>query len=386
MKTLKLDADIGYQTRSTVWGREIGPDSVDAFLADCAPGERVKIEINSAGGYVIPGMAMANSIKNSQAHVVAHVTGLAASMASVIMCACDEIQVEEGAFVMIHNPWGWAEGDAEELRKEAEVLDTLKAGTMAFYRGKFPDKTAEEISAMMDVETWMTGDAALKAGLKCVVIPATVRAAASATRHRFASIPEAARKFLDVRDEPPAPPPAQSAADGVSSRSPEGGASSAADGLAPSPEGGASSDPADPAPESAAAEAPAPDAAWESRLARLQAAKDRELAEMSAKYKADVADMKARHEAALADLQNQLQAKAQELESAKAEASSLASKLGNAEHALAQTREQLEAEIAQHRKLASAALQQPAKGAPAGTLAAWTAAMHERTLERRGKK
>ena len=382
MKILKLDADIGYQTRSTAWGREIGPDVVDSFLAAAVPGERVKIEINSAGGYVIPGMAIANSIKNSPAHVVAHVTGLAASMASVIMCACDEIQVEEGAFVMIHNPWGWAEGDAEELRKEAEVLDTMKAGIMAFYRGKFPDKTAEEISAMMDAETWMTGDAALEAGLKCVVIPATVRAAASATRHKFASIPEAARKFLDVRDEPPAPPPAQSAADGFSSLSPEGGASSAADGLAPSPEGGASSDPApesaaaeapapESAPESAAAEAPAPDAAWEARLAGLQAAKDREIAALAAERNS---------------LKSQLDESQKALASAQAEASSFRAKVEEAEHALAQAREQLEAEIAQHRKLASAALQQPAKGAPAGTLAAWTAAMHERTLERRGKK
>ena len=207
-----------------------------------------------------------------------------------------------------------------------------------------------------------------KAGLKCVVIPATVRAAASATRHKFASIPEAARKFLDVRDEPPAPPPAQSAAYGVYSVSPEGGTSSAADGLAPSPEGGASSDPA---PESAAAEAPAPDAAWELRLAGLQAAKDREIAALAAERNS---------------LKSQLDESQKALASAQAEASSFRAKVEEAEHALAQAREQLEAEIAQHRKLASAALQQPAKGAPAGTLAAWTAAMHERTLERRGKK
>lgn len=331
MKTLKLDADIGYQTTDTWWGREIGPDAVDAFLADCAPGERVKIEINSAGGYVIPGMAMANSIKNSQAHVVAHVTGLAASMASVIMCACDEIQVEEGAFVMVHNPWGWAEGEADELRKEAEVLDTMKAGIMAFYRGKFPEKTAEEISAMMDAETWMTGDAALKAGLKCVVIPATVRAAASATRHKFASIPTAARKFLDVREKP-----APSAADEVSSFPSEGGASSGS----VAPEIAASDPPA----KGAEAETQADDSAWEARLAGLQAAKDREIAALAA---------------ARDSLKSQLDESQKALASAQAEASSFRAKVEEAEHALAQAREQLEAEIAQHRKLASAALQQP---------------------------
>ena len=91
MKTLKLDCEIGYRTSDGAWYRTIGPDSVSDFLATCAPGERVKIEINSPGGAVIPGMAMANSIKNSQAHVVAHITGIAASMASVIACACHEV-------------------------------------------------------------------------------------------------------------------------------------------------------------------------------------------------------------------------------------------------------------------------------------------------------
>ena len=150
MKILKLDAEIGNRTAENWWGRTIGPEAVTDFLAEAQPGERVKIEINSPGGLIVPGLAMANSIKNSKAHVVAHVTGLAASMASVIMCACDEIQLEEGSFVMMHNPWSWAEGDAEELRHEAGVLDTMKAAIMGFYRGKFAEKTDEEISGIMD--------------------------------------------------------------------------------------------------------------------------------------------------------------------------------------------------------------------------------------------
>jgi hypothetical protein len=53
MKTLKLDCEIGYRTGDGAWYRTIGPDSVSDFLATCAPGERVKIEINSPGGAVI---------------------------------------------------------------------------------------------------------------------------------------------------------------------------------------------------------------------------------------------------------------------------------------------------------------------------------------------
>ena len=389
MKTFKLDCDIGYETGDTWWGRQVGPDAVSDFLAGCNPGERVTIEINSAGGLCIPGFAIANSIKNSQAHVVAHVVGLAASMASVVMCACDEIQLEEGSFVMIHNPWSWAEGDAEELRKEAEVLDTMKAGIMAFYRAKFPGKSDEEISGLMDAETWMTGTDALRAGLKCVVIPTTARAAASATRHHFAKIPALAARFIDVKDRPPetAPnagnPAEEQPVEEIISAASEASASSSPTpsdvGEPHSPEKGDSSpttpagDHSDDGGAGVAAASPqqeesalAHERAWEARLAGLQAAKDKELAEMSAKYKADIADMKARHEAAVADLQNQLQAKAQELESAKAEASSLTERLGTADAALADVRKQLADEIEQHRKLAGAALHQPTNDGATG--------------------
>lgn len=388
MKTLKLDAEIGYATENAWWGRTIGPDAVTDFLADAAPGERVKIEINSPGGYVIPGLAMANSIKNSKAHVVAHVTGIAASMASVIMCACDEIQLEEGSFVMMHNPWEWAEGDADAMRHVAEKLDTMKAAIMAFYRGKFGDKTEEEISGIMDAETWMTGTDALRAGLKCVVIPTTVQAAACATRHHFAHMPESAARFLAVKDEPP-PPPAEPKGEGAEEVE--------APAEPNSPEKGESADspkPASPASEPSA-QAAAPDAQWEARLAGLQAAKDKELAEMSAKYKGDLAELKERHEAALAELRaekdsisNQLDESQKALAYAQAEVSSYKAKVEEGEKALADLREQLDAEIAQHRKLASAALKQPVNdgAAAVGTLSHWQSAMHERTLARRTPK
>ena len=356
MKTLKLDAEIGYATENAWWGRTIGPDAVTDFLADAAPGERVKIEINSPGGLIVPGLAMANSIKNSKAHVVAHVTGIAASMASVVMCACDEIQLEEGSFVMMHNPWSWAEGDADAMRHEAEVLDKMKAAIMAFYRGKFGDKTDEEISGIMDAETWMTGTDALRAGLKCVVIPTTVQAAACATRHHFAHMPEAAARFLAVKDEPP---PAEPKGEGVEAPAEATASVQQQDGA--------------PAEGSVIADTIGDQSAeeWQARLAGLQAAKDRELAEMSAKYKGDLAEMKARHEAALEELRaekdsisNQLDESQKALASAQAEVSSYKAKVEEGEKALAEAREQLDAEIAQHRKLASAALKQPANYDP----------------------
>ena len=181
------------------WGDYCSPRSLHAFLDGCQNGERVEIEINSPGGLVIQGVEMANAIKNSKAHVVAHVTGIAASMASVIACACDEIEMEEASFMMIHNPWGKAIGDADEMRKEASVLDQMKAICMAFYRGKFA-RTDEELAALMSDETWYTGAECQANGLKCTVIKSDFQAAASVCGKSFEKMPEGAAKFLTKKE------------------------------------------------------------------------------------------------------------------------------------------------------------------------------------------
>jgi len=148
----------------------------------------------------VQGIEMANAIKNSKAKIVAHVTGIAASMASVIACACHRIEMEEASFMMIHDPWSYAEGNAEELRKQASVLDQMKAVIMSFYRGKFKDRTEEQISALMSDETWYTGNECLENGLDCTVIKSDVRAAASIVGHKFAKMPDAAAKFLTSKE------------------------------------------------------------------------------------------------------------------------------------------------------------------------------------------
>ena len=181
------------------WGDYCSPRSLHAFLDGCHNGERVEIEINSPGGLVIKGIEMANAIKNSKAHVVAHVTGIAASMASVIACACDEIEMEEASFMMIHNPWGMEIGDADAMRKRASILDQMKDVCMAFYRGKFA-RTDEELAALMSDETWYTGAECQANGLKCTVIKSDFQAAASVCGKSFEKMPEGAAKFLTKKE------------------------------------------------------------------------------------------------------------------------------------------------------------------------------------------
>ena len=228
MKTFKLDAEIAQKTENVNFlgfkFRTIGPDSLEAFLKECAVGEKVKIEINSPGGSVIAGLAMANMIKNSKAHVIAHVVGIAASMASVVACACDEIQMEEAAFLMIHNPWSEAEGDAEDMRHAADVLESMEEAMRAFYRGKFPQMTDAELDQLMAEETWMTGADCKARGMVCELVPSDVRAAACVTRRHFKKMPEAAAKFMEIHEAQPvadAPQP-EAATEPVAAAAPQG--------------------------------------------------------------------------------------------------------------------------------------------------------------------
>ena len=228
MKTFKLDAEIAQKTENVNFLgfklRTIGPDSLEAFLKECAVGEKVKIEVNSPGGSVIAGLAMANMIKNSKAHVIAHVVGIAASMASVVACACDEIQMEEAAFLMIHNPWSEAEGDAEDMRHAADVLESMEEAMRAFYRGKFPQMTDAELDQLMAEETWMTGADCKARGMVCELVPSDVRAAACVTRRHFKKMPEAAAKFMEIHEAQPvadAPQP-EAATEPVAAAAPHG--------------------------------------------------------------------------------------------------------------------------------------------------------------------
>lgn len=203
MKKYCLDgeiADFDFHDQNGFWSF-CGPKSLKAFLADLKNGEKAEIEINSPGGSVIYGCEMANAIKNSGAHLIAHVTGMAASMASVIACACDEIVLEEASFMMIHDPWTELAGNAADLRKEADLLDQMKAMILSFYRGKFK-KSEDELAALMSKTTYMTANECLENGLKCSIVKSDLRYAAKLTARDMAKAPEAARAFFKTAEMP----------------------------------------------------------------------------------------------------------------------------------------------------------------------------------------
>ena len=125
--------------------------------------ETINLRINSPGGSVIDGNAMFNALQRHPAKVITHIDGLAASMASVIAMAGDEVHMSDNALLMIHNPWTMSIGDADELRADAELLDKMSASILSAYgRSQYE---AEEIKDLMDAETWFTAQEAFDAGL-----------------------------------------------------------------------------------------------------------------------------------------------------------------------------------------------------------------------------
>ena len=181
------------------------PAEVRSALRKLEDGEPITFEITSPGGSCTGGLAIANLIRKAslEGHrTTAHVIGIAASMASVIACACDEIQIDESAFFMIHNPWTIAEGNAETLRKEADTLDKFKQSLMSFYKSKFT-VGEDTISRLLDAETWFTGNEAENIGLVCEVLPSKepLRAAACMKEYsRFNNMPVSAKALLKIAE------------------------------------------------------------------------------------------------------------------------------------------------------------------------------------------
>ena len=170
----------------------------------------IEININSNGGDVAGGLAIANAIKAySKGKKTCNVLGVAASMASVIACAGDELTMGQGAFLMVHNPWTVTMGNAEELRKDADTLDKMRDSILSFYQSKAYGKSADDLKALMDAETWLTADDARAAGFLVDDYAGEFKAAASLTRRAFAKAPDAAKAFVEFHDRKPEAPKAE---------------------------------------------------------------------------------------------------------------------------------------------------------------------------------
>lgn len=284
----------------------------------------IEININSNGGDVAGGLAIANAIKAyTKGKKTCNVLGVAASVASVIACAGDELKMGQGAFLMVHNPWTVTMGNAEELRKDADTLDKMRDSILSFYQSKAYGKTADDLKALMDAETWLNAEEAREAGFLVDDYAGEMKAAASLTRRAFAKAPDAAKALVEFHDRKPEAPV------------------------------GAPETPKTPAQHEASGSQPTQTAAdnWEARFKGLsQKFNDlqKKSVEMLAAEEKKHADALAARDAENAALKTQLETSAKDLVDAKAKVSELSAKLEENAKALqkatddlAQTRDSL---------------------------------------------
>lgn len=137
------------------------PQKLRAQLDAISAETPIELHINSCGGSVFAGAAMANFIASHKGRTTAIVDGIAASIATQIFFSADVCKIPSNCYICVHKPFTEIRGDAEDLRKAAEVLDTLQAGLETTYQRKALDSlTAAEIHEMVDAETWLTGEEA----------------------------------------------------------------------------------------------------------------------------------------------------------------------------------------------------------------------------------
>lgn len=154
MAQLNISGVIGFDVLATDIKKEI---------KSFKPTDEIDIEINSPGGSVFEGIEISNAIKSHRGKTNIIITGLAASMGSFIAMSGDTIKAHDDATFMIHNASTIEIGDHREMRKTANVLESLTNMLSKSYVNK-TGQSNSEIRALMDDETWLFGDEILNAG------------------------------------------------------------------------------------------------------------------------------------------------------------------------------------------------------------------------------
>lgn len=144
-------------------GRGVTVNFVRGFLRRVGSGP-ITVNINSAGGDFFAGLAIYNMLREHDGDVHTNVLGIAASAASLIAMASDELRVAKAGFLMVHNAWAIALGNRHDMRSTADLLEQFD-GAMA---GVYADRSGidqKQIAKYMDAETFFNGEAAVENGL-----------------------------------------------------------------------------------------------------------------------------------------------------------------------------------------------------------------------------
>ena len=207
------------ETRSIevyVYG-EIGTWGITAnqFVRDLAAlddgASPIVVAFNSVGGDLFDGLAIHNALSRLGERCTGRVDALAASAASVAVCGAHKVVIASNAMLMIHNPWTYASGDAEDLRKVSTALDQAMEAIIAAYKAKAPNIDEVELRRLVNAETWLTASEAVALGLadevgEGVTVKACLGQGGALQRYQHA--PQALLAQLEEEPEPePEPTP-----------------------------------------------------------------------------------------------------------------------------------------------------------------------------------
>ena len=197
---LAIDDEIGFRSTQAKDFRS----ALESVASD-----NLEVEINSPGGDVFAGLGMYNMLRSFATNgktVTTRVTGVAASIASIVMLAGDKREMPKNSFAMIHGPSTFAFGTADELRDAADVTDKIGASLRKVYVDRM-GVSDDEATSMMAKDTWLTADECLSNGFATNLIE-NVSATAKFNMDR-ADLPEHVKavfqaKATETKDDAPA--------------------------------------------------------------------------------------------------------------------------------------------------------------------------------------
>ena len=170
------DAIVSTEEEAEWWGG-VAPESFVKAVYGVAKDATINLRINSPGGSVFAARAMEQALREHKGRVVVHIDGLAASAATFIAMAGDEVVMAKGALFMIHKAWTGMWGNSADLRKEADLLDKID-GTLADTYAEKTGKDVAQVSEWMAAETWFTAAEALEQGFATSIAETEAKAGA----------------------------------------------------------------------------------------------------------------------------------------------------------------------------------------------------------------
>lgn len=156
---ITIYGDIG----ETWWGESISANDIKSAL-EGVDSESITIRLNSPGGDAFDGIAIYNQLKNHSSKVIVYVDGLAASAASIIAMAADELIMNKGSMMMIHEASTFTWGTKAEVKKTLNALEGIDKSIADIYMTRY-NGNREELDDLVVNETWFTADEAVSVGL-----------------------------------------------------------------------------------------------------------------------------------------------------------------------------------------------------------------------------